>query len=221
MVEPRRRSARIGAQVAAGVVAFTVLAGCSWSRLDESSSGEMRPVPTIPPTLAPGEEVAVAPENPSESVPAEEVGDPRPDPDSPAALPPLPEAPPFDACVRLGEYQVAEQFGAAADTGVATAELIDDGACRFTAGASVAEIHYVTEDVIESDWFGRDAIEPVGDVSADAVGIAEFLAPGSDSGTGYTIALVSRREGAVIAVRGTSDDRLVAVQLANVVESST
>ncbi len=207
--------------VAAVVVAFTVLAGCSWSRLDESSSGEMRPVPTVPPTLAPGEEVAVAPENPPESVTTELVGDPRPDPDSDVNLPPLPEALPFDACIRLGEYQVAEQFGAAAGAGVASAELIDDGACRFTAGSGVAEIHYVSEDVIESDWFRRDAIEPVGDVAADAVGIAEFLAPGSDSGTGYTIALVSRREGAVIAVRGTSEDRLVAVQLANVVESST
>ena len=75
--------------------------------------------------------------------------------------------------------------------------------------------------MIESDWFRRDAIEPVGDVLADAVGIAVFVAPGSDSDAGYTIALVSRREGAVIAVRGTPDDRLVAVQLANLVESST
>jgi hypothetical protein len=220
MVEPRRRTARIGARVAAVVVSFGVLAGCSWSRLDESSSGEMRPVPTVPSTLAPGDEVAVAPENPG-SVTTEVVGDPRPDPDSGATLPPLPEALPFDACVRLAEYQVAEQFGAAAGVGVASAELIDDGACRFTAGSGVAEIHYVSEDVIESDWFRRDAIEPVGDVTSDAVGIAEFLAPGSESGTGYTIALVSRREGAVIAVRGTSEDRLIAVQLANVVESST
>jgi hypothetical protein len=98
--------------------------------------------------------------------------------------------------------------------------VVDDGACRFTAGSAVAEIHYVTEDVIESDWFRRDAIEPVGDVAADAVGLSEFLAPGSDAAAGFTIALVSRREGAVIAVRGTSDDRLVAVQLANTVEGS-
>ncbi|HUS44020.1 MAG TPA: hypothetical protein VMY16_15255 [Ilumatobacteraceae bacterium] len=222
MVEHRRRTPRNGARAAAIVVLLGVLAaGCSWSRLDESSSGEMRPVPTVPATLGSGEDVAVAPESPTGPVTTELVGDPRPDPDSDVALPPLPEALPFDACVRLGEYQVAEQFGAAAGVGVASAEPIDDGACRFTAGAGVAEIHYVSEDVIESDWFRRDAIEPVGDVSADAVGIAEFLAPGSDSGAGYTIALVSRREGAVIAVRGTSEDRLVAVQLANVVESST
>jgi len=31
---------------------------------------------------------------------------------------------------------------------------------------------------------------------------------------------VSRREGAVVAVNGTPDDRSVAVQLANIVESS-
>lgn len=181
----------------------------------------MRPVPTVPATLAPGLEGTVAPEIPVGSVTTEVVGDPRPDPDSDVELPPLPEALPFDACVRLGEYQVAEQFGAAAGAGVAAAELIDDGVCRFSAGSGVAEIHYVSEDAIESDWFRRDSIEPVGDVTADAVGIAQFLAPGSDSGAGYTIALVSRREGAVIAVRGTSQDRSVAVQLANVVESST
>jgi hypothetical protein len=221
MVEDRGRTPRIGAGAAAIVMTLGVLAGCSWSRLDESSSAEMRPVPTIPPTLAPGEEIAVAPENPTEPVTTELVGDPRPDPDSDVALPPLPEALPFDACVRLSEYQVAEQFGAAAGVGVASAEPVADGACRFTAGSGVAEIHYLSEGVIESDWFRRDAIEPVGDVGADAVGIAEYLAPGSDSGAGYTIALVSRREGAVIAVRGTSEDRLVAVQLANVVESST
>ena len=180
----------------------------------------MRPVPTAPPALAPGETFAVAPENPTGSVTTEVVGDPRPDPDSDVTRPPLPEALPFDACVRLGEYQVAEQFGAATGSGVASVELIDDGACRFAAGTGVVEIHYVSEDIIESDWFRRDAIEPVGEVTADAVGIAEFLAPGSDSGAGYTVALVSRREGAVIAVRGTSDDRLVAVQLASVVESS-
>lgn len=173
----------------------------------------MRPVPTVPATLASGE-IVVDPPSPIGSVTTEVLGDPRPDPDRDTPLPPLPEAVPFDACVRLGEYQVGDEFGAA------SVELIGDGACRFTAGSGVAEVHYVSEDVIESEWFRRDAIEPVGDVTADAVGLAEFVPPGSDPNDGYTIALVSRREGAVIAVRGTSDDRLVAVQLANVVESS-
>jgi len=196
------------------------VAGCSWNRLDESSQGEMRPVPTVPPTPAPGEEVAVAPVNPTGPVTTDVVGDPRPDPDIEVELPPLPDVADFDACVRLGDFQVAEQFAAAAGGGEATAESLDSRGCRFTAGSGVAEIHYLSEDVITSDWFRRDGIEPVGDVAADAVGIAAFVAPDSDSGAGYTIALVSRREGAVIAVSGTPDDRSIAAQLANIVESS-
>jgi len=148
------------------------------------------------------------------------VGDPRPDPDIEVELPPLPDVADFDACVRLGDFQVAEQFAAATGVAGATAEPLDDRGCRFTAGSGVAEIHYLSEDVIAADWFRRDGIEPVGDVAADAVGIAAFVAPGSDSDSGYTIALVSRREGAVIAARGTPDDRLIAAQLANIVESS-
>jgi hypothetical protein len=219
MVERRRQATRSGACAVAVMVSFgVVVAGCSWSRLEESPTGEMRPVPTVPASVAPGEDVAVP--VPTGPVATEVIGDPRPDPDSDVTLPPLPEAAPFDPCVRLAEYQVAEQFGAGGGVGAASSEVIDDGACRFTAGSGVAEIHYVPEEVIESDWFGRDAIEPVGEVAADAVGIAEFLAPGSDAAAGYTIALISRREGAVIAVRGTTDDRLIAVQLANTVEGS-
>ncbi len=208
--------------VLAAVLSFGVLvAGCSWSRLDESSTGGMRPVPTVPPAPAPGEEVSAAPAAPSGPVTTEVVGDPRPDPDSEVSLPPLPEAPAFDACERLGEYQIAERFAEALGAASATAEAVGDGGCRFMSGAGVVEIHYVSEDIIESDWFRRDGIEPVGDVSADAVGIAMFAAPGADSESGYTIALVSRREGAVIAATGTPQDRLIAVQLANLVESST
>ncbi len=215
-----RTAARTGAL--AVMVSFGLLvAGCSWSSLDDSPASEMRPVPTVPPTPAPGEEVAVVPERPTGPVTTEVVGDPRPDPEREATLPPLPEAPVVEACIRLIDFQVAEQLGAAVGGGRATAEPVGDAVCRFTAGAVVAEVHYVPEDVIESDWFRRDAIEPVGDVLADAVGIAAFVAPGSDSDAGYTIAFVSRREGAVIAVRGAPDDRAVAVQLANLVESST
>jgi len=196
------------------------VAGCSWNRLDESSQGKMRPVPTVPPTPASVEEIAVAPVSPTGPVTTDVVGDPRPDPDIEVELPPLPDVADFDACVRLGDFQVAEQFAAAAGGGEAAAESLDDRGCRFTAGSGVAEIHYLSEDVVTSDWFRRDGIEPVGDVAADAVGIAVFIAPGSDSDSGYTIALVSRREGAVVAVSGTPDDRSVAVQLANIVESS-
>lgn len=214
------RRARSTSVLAITLTFGVAVSGCSWNRLDESSQGEMRPVPTVPPTPAPGEEVAVAPVDPIVPATTEVVGDPRPDPDIEVELPPLPDVADFDACVRLGDFQVAEQFAVAAGGGEATAESLDDRACRFTAGSGVAEIHYLSEDVITSDWFRRDGIETAGDVAADAVGIAAFIAPGSDSGSGYTIALVSRREGAVVAVSGTPDDRSVAVQLGNIVESS-
>jgi hypothetical protein len=84
----------------------------------------------------------------------------------------------------------------------------------------VAEIHYLSEDVMGSDWFRRDDIEPVGDVGADAVGLAVFVVPGGASEAGYTIALVSRRQGAVVAVRGAGEDRAVAVELANTVSAT-
>ena len=203
------------------VVAGAVLAGgCSWRDADPAP-GEMRPVPTVPATLAPGEEIAATAPNPTGPVTTELVGDPRPDPDSDATLPPLPEIPAFDACERLAEFGVAEQFGASTGGAPATAEAVGDQGCRFTSGTGVAEIHYLSEGTVDADWFRRDGIEPVGDVGADAVGLSVFDAPGADSGTGYTIALISRREGAVIAVRGTAEDRAVAVQLANIVIAST
>jgi hypothetical protein len=213
------RRGRTARALAIIVVLGVAGAGCSWSRLEESSQGEMRPVPTVPAPLAPGEEAALAPANPTGPLTTDVIGDPRPDPDVTVELPPLPEVADFDACVRLGDFQVAELFAAAAGGGEVTAESLDR-ACRFTTSSGVAEIHYLAENVIAAEWFRRDGIEPVGDVSADAVGIAAFIAPGSDSDSGYTIALVSRREGAVIAVGGTPDDRSVAVQLANIVESS-
>ncbi len=216
----RRSASRVsGALLALAVSLGVAASGCSWSRLDESApttvADGMRPVPTVPGPTAPGQEVALDPG----TVTTELVGDPQPNPDSADTLPPLPDAPVVNACKRLREYATAKQFGAAVGA-EATAESIWDEACRFTAGAGVAEIHYVAEGAVESDWFKRDGIEPVGDVAADAVGIAMYAPPGSETGDGYTIALVSRREGAVVAVRGTADDRAIAGQLANIVESS-
>lgn len=250
MAARRRQVARISTRSGALALALSfsvVVAGCSWSRLDETSTGEssagptigeMRTVPPVPsaaPTVpssptsvpAPGEEGAapgaVSSDTPSDTQPVpmttEVLGDPQPDPDSDVTLPPLPDAPIVAACTRLAELRAAEQFGTA--SAVATTESLGELGCRFTSGPAVAEIHYLSEDVIESDWFRREAIEPVGEVTSDAVGVAVFATPGSDADAGYTIALVSRREGAVIAVRGTPDDRAVAVQLANIVESST
>jgi hypothetical protein len=203
-----------------------VAAGCGWFRSDDVSSksattlaDEMRPVPTVP---VAGDTAA---DNAADVPPVTElVGDPQPDPDSRDTLPPLPDAPVVNACDRLDELATADAIGTAIGSPV-DVEAIWDQACRFTArsgGADVvAEVHYVPEAAVESDWFRRDAIEPVGAVTADAVGIAEFVPPGSDPADGYTIALISRRQGAVVAVRGTGDDRALAEQLAMIVDSST
>ncbi len=202
-----------------------VAAGCGWFRSDDVSSksattlaDEMRPVPTVPIV---GDTVVDEAEAPPVT---ELVGDPQPDPDSRDTLPPLPDAPVVNACDRLDELATADAIGTAIGSPVEV-EAIWDQACRFTArsgGADVvAEVHYVPEAAVESDWFRRDAIEPVGAVTADAVGIAEFVPPGSDPADGYTIALISRRQGAVVAVRGTGDDRALAEQLAMIVDGST
>src|SRR6056297_356453 len=195
----RGRRTRRARAVGVGVALTLAVAGCSWTTVDDSASGGMRPVPTVPTVPAPGEEVVVETAAVPVPVTTEVVGDPRPDPDSAETLPPLPEMPEFDTCVRLADHEVAERFGTATGVGIATAESIVDGGCRFSAGGGVVEVHYLSEDLLESDWFRRDGIEPVGDVIADAVGIAAFTSPSSDEGVGYTIALVSRRQGAVIA----------------------
>ena len=202
-----------------------MVAGCGWFRSDDVSSksattlaDEMRPVPTVPIV---GDTVVDEAEAPPVT---ELVGDPQPDPDSRDTLPPLPDAPVVNVCDRLDELATADAIGTAIGSPV-DVEAIWDQACRFTArsgGADVvAEVHYVPEAAVESDWFRRDAIEPVGAVTADAVGIAEFVPPGSDPADGYTIALISRRQGAVVAVRGTGDDRALAEQLAMIVDGST
>lgn len=214
---------------AAALVAPLALAvsGCGWLRSDETSfvvttttvADQMRPVPTIPaeggaaPVAAPVGEVMEPPST-------ELVGDPQPDPESRDTLPALPGAPVVDACVRLGELATADAIGAAVGVQVAV-ESIGDQACRFASGAVTAEVHYLPEGVIESDWFRRAGIQPVGAVTGDAVGLARFQPPGSASRAGYTIAMVSRREGAVIAVRGSADDRMLAEQVATIVDSST
>jgi hypothetical protein len=226
----RRSTARGVSTLGVGLLLLVVVAaGCGWFRSDDVSSksattlgDEMRPVPTVP---AAGDTVA---EDGAEVPPVTElVGDPQPNPDSGDPLPPLPDAPVVNACERLNELATADVIGTAVGSQVEV-ESIWDQACRFTANAAgsgggdvVVEIHYVPEAAVDSDWFRRDAIEPVGAVTADAVGIAEFAPPGSDPADGYTIALISRRQGAVVAVRGTGDDRALAEQVAMIVDGST
>ena len=102
-----------------------------------------------------------------------------------------------------------------------TIDSIGDQGCRFGAGGATVEVHYVPEATIEGDWFLREGIEPVGSVTSDAVGLAGFVPPGSPPGDGYTIALISRRQGAVVAVQGTAADRELAEQVASVVDLTT
>ena len=209
------------------------LAGCSWGRLEESSGAattippEMRSVPTVPDpasaevATADAAAAAAAVAAADAGVPPATVliGDPRPNPDSKATLPPLPDAPVVNACTRLAEDSVADVVGVAAGVAV-TAESLSEESCRFSGGSTVAEIHYVAEATVMSDWFRRDAIEPVGEVGGDVVGLLAFVPPGSSPAKGYTLAMVSRRQGAIVAVRGTSDDRALAVQLATIVDAS-
>ena len=219
--------------MALGVV-LVAASGCGWfggdGSVSSTASDGMRPVPTVATTAIPGaasgsagaatttilpvtDEEALAPPV------TELIGDPQPDPDSPVTLPPLPEQPVIDACLRLSELATADTIGASVGEPVGV-ESISDDACRFTAGDVVAEVHYVSESTVESDWFERSGIQPVGAVTGDAVGVVEFVPPGSESANGYTIALVSRRHGAIIAVRGTADDRVLAEELASIVDGS-
>ncbi len=190
----------------------------------------MRPVPTVaspddsgaasgPAGAATTTMLPVADEEALAPPVTELVGDPQPDPDSPLTLPPLPEQPVVDTCDRSNELAIADTFGASVG-GPVEVESISTEACRLTAGDAVVEVHYVSESTVESDWFERSGIQPVGAVSGDAVGIAEFVPPGSEPSNGYTIALVSRRQGAIVAVSGTADDRALAEELASVVDGS-
>ncbi len=218
--------------VVAMLAALTVgAASCGWITHESDAEapqptleGGMRTVPTVPPSTVAGSvaEGASGSEGAADQpvdagIPPSTlyVGDVPPDPDGGNALPPPQTVPGQvpEACERLAPVAAADLVGAAAGT-PAVAESIWDGACRYTAGSIVAEVHFVSEQSVNDDWFRREGIEPAGDVGSDVVGIAGFQAPGSDAGAGYTFALVSAREGAVIAVRGADDARSLAVALA-------
>ena len=207
------------------------VAGCGWITHSSDAQapeptlvGGMRTVPTVPPTTLPGEAgdggasggEGAAGTDEVDGIPPSTVyvGDVAVDPGV-NSLPP-PETVPGqvpEACVRLAPVGAADLVGMAAGTPAVT-ESIWDGACRIVAGPIVAEVHFVSEQAVNDDWFRRDGIEPAGDVGSDVVGIGEFVAPGSDVADGYTFALVSAREGAIIAVRGTDAARDLAVALA-------
>lgn len=197
-----------------------VVAGCSGGGGDSAITvpgtntvvrGGMRPVPTV--VDGEGMQGVVSGSVPSGPPPTEVVGDPKPDPDSPVTLPDLPDAPAIDVCAVLVERD-AESLVSAGAGGASVRHEAFAGidSCRLSAGSVVAEVQFVSEDVVNDDWYRREGIEPVGELGGEAVGIV---------GTGYTIAMISRRQGAVITVRGAADARSIAVALGLMVEAST
>lgn len=200
-----------------------------------TTTSEMRPVPTVPPSTLAGQTtdgeggvvdasptiapVPIDPNEPTTSVvppTTDLVGDPQPDPDTTSAPPPPPPtttADDPDACERLAQFDVA---GVIADeAGVTTAgEPLGRDACRYAAGVFVAEVHFVAASVIRDDWNQRDGIEPVGEVSSSAVGFSTYVPPGSPAADGYTIAVEGGSLGVVVAVTGTPNPRRVAAQVA-------
>jgi hypothetical protein len=212
------------------VACAAALTSCSWHRLEDSGvastttiSDEMRSVPTVPGPGSAGDAAAaaLAPDAELGAPPTTAlIGDPKPNVDSQVMQPPLPESPVVDGCTRLSEVAAVDAVAAGAGS-LAMAEPIGEAACRFSAGAVVAEVYYLSESTVSSEWYRRDGIDPVGEIGGDAVGIASFLTPGAVSGDGFTIAMISRREGAVIAVRGAAANRELAVQLALLVGATT
>lgn len=199
----------------------------------------MREVPTIPPptiegqsesagdegvivaspTIAPAPPPSVDPGQPAEPVPppsTDLVGDPQPTPDSTNPPPPPPPAGaplPDPACERLVPFDIeaviTEQTGQ--DT---SGEQMSPPFCRYASGPIVVEVHFLSAQIVRDDWYLRDGIEPVGEVSGDAVGFSNFVTPDGGGGAGYTIAIVGGADGAIVAVSGTSDARLVASSVA-------
>lgn len=238
-----RRRMRLAVIVASTVV-VVACAGCSWKRLDDAdpavASGEMRPVPTVtampaPSSTAPGEGGGAGasgalgdpagdePQSDDGPLPEQVIGDLPPDPDDPEPRPGLPDGPTPDACTRLGDVAAADAFSRSGQVRAATVatELLGQQGCRLTAGGVVAEVHYIAEEAVFGDWFGREGIDTVGEVGPDAVGLAVWTPPGGTTRAGFTIAMVSRRQGAVVAVSGATDDRSLAVQVALAVAATT
>ncbi len=239
----RRRPALL-AVCLAGVVSWSACSdsasssdGTLSTAVSSTVALEPRPVPTVPPstiagqtgTTAPGVVNAsptIVPEPPAPADPngpattpapptTELVGDPQPIPATTKPPPPPTVAPPPPACDRLAVFDVAGAVTSATGT-AASAESVSDSTCRYTAGPVVVEVYFVTQAAVRDDWFQRTGVEPVGEVSGDAVGLRSFQPPpGSGSaGDGYTIATIGGRDGVIVAVRGTGDGRFVAGQVA-------
>jgi hypothetical protein len=230
----------MGVRTGVGAVAMVLLvvSSCSRGRDDATLPGSttpdvMRSVPTVPvgtvgdPALVstivspPPPPPPLDPNAPIVSVappPTELVGDPQPIPNAtnppPPTAPPSDDAPlPPDACTRLAsfgiEQVVSERSGQSAES-----ELLSADVCRISSGDLVAEIAFISLDAFRNDWSRRDGIEPVGDVSGDAVGLASFQTPSGGSGVGYTIAVAGGDRGVVVSASAPSDARLLAADVA-------
>lgn len=235
-----------GGRTCAVLLAAAMLwSGCSGSASSSDGSAalvavsstvalEPRPVPTVPPSTVAGQtgttvpgvvnaSPTIVPEPASPDDPAssiappttELVGDPQPIPATTKPPPPPTVVPPPPACDRLAEFDVAGAVTSATGS-AASAELASDDVCRYTAGPVVVEVYFVTQAAVRDDWFRRSGVEPVGEVSGDAVGLRSYQPPpgAGAAGAGYTIAALGGRDGVVVAVRGTDDGRFVAGQAA-------
>jgi hypothetical protein len=227
--------ARMG--VAAVAVVLLVVSSCSRGErdgeqdatargADETTTPDvMRSVPTVPPSTAAIETrstVVIAPPiDPNApivtvAVPTTDVvGDPQPAPNVTRPTAPVSDGdPPLpDACTRLLEFGI-EQVVVERSGQVVQRELLSDGACRITSGDLVTEVAFISLDEFRNDWSRREGIEPVGDVSGEAVGLSSFQTPSGGSGAGYTIAVAGGDQGVVVSVTAPSDARVLAADVA-------
>ncbi|WP_162142079.1 hypothetical protein [Ilumatobacter coccineus] len=198
------------------------------------TTGEMRPVPTVPPstiegqtgdsgdgvievapTLVPPPPPEVDPDEPATTpVPptTELVGDPQPSPDTTQPPPPPTVEPAPAACERLDPFGI-DQIVADEGGSAATSTDVDESTCLIESGSVSAEVFFVPVDQVRNDWYLRSGIEPVGEVGEEAVGFSSYLTPDGRVDAGYTIAVAGGREGVIVAVTGTSDARLVAIDV--------
>lgn len=197
---------------------------------DPAGSDVMRSVPTVPPsstadfqpspTIVPPPPGPIDPDAPVVTVappPTDVIGDPQPKPNVTAAPPPpTPPAdapPPPDACTQFAAFEV-EQVVAESTGRPAVSELVADDVCRITAGDVVAELAFISLDAFLGDWARREGIQPVGEVSGDAVGLGSFQTPSGGSGAGYTIAVAGNARAVVVSVRASSESRGLAAEVA-------
>jgi hypothetical protein len=209
----------VRAGVAAVGVMLVVTSSCS-SGSDQTAV--MRSVPTVPsPESAPSVATTPGPIDPNAPIvtvvpPSTAlVGDPQPVPNATIPVPPIaPEGGPLpDSCTRLEPFGV-EQIVADRSGQPAASEVLASGACRFRSGDVVVEVAFIPVAEFRDDWARREGIEPVGDVSGDAVGLASFQTPSGETGAGYTLAVAGGGEGVVVAVAAPSDARVLAADVA-------